>query len=403
MIFNGIETIKGMLQRVGLSAYFLAIPLAAIIIFLLPAMFNKYKAEISSKYRLGHKASRIYIDINNDGFSEVVQISLHRNISTSVIFFKQNFSQFDQANLNGLYIENHNLLVGDFDNNNNNKEVYIFTYVDTQLYINSVERVGSKLVLKQKFVTNLKLYHEKQDLTIYGVGLVDLNGDGYKEVIFTVIAGFKLQPRAIYAWDSKNETIIKSPKSYAVLSTVEICDIDNDNIPELLAHTWAPGNTNPDFHKPYNDQSAWLMIFDNELNYKFEPIEFPGFTSRAHSYMIKNKNKNYIAVYWNRKLAGKELIKTSIYDTKLNLITERNWDVNNIVPANRLLVNHTKKGDIIWHIKSDLGIVEQLDLKSLETIKTFNIYPHLSGEQLYDIDNDGENEILVWSNDNTKL
>ena len=386
------------------SPFILAIPLSVLILLLIPPIFNKYEMSIESNQFLDKNTNyrRYYVDINDDGLSERLDVYHYRGFSTSVVFFNNKASTIDQANIPGYYLESSKLLTADYDNNGI-KEFYFFTYVDSSLYINSAELIGTNILSKQKFVTEFKLNNGKLDIDASGIGGADLNFDGFKEIIFTVTAGFTLQPRAVFAYDVKNDTLLRSPFSYAVSNTGFICDIDNDSIPEIILSSWAPGNTNPEIHKPYHDQSAWLIILDNTLNFKYEPIEFPGFTSRAQPWVYNYKKENYLAVYWFRKGAGKELIKIKVFDSRLNFISERTWDYNTNVEANAIIVNKTASKDLLWFIKKDVGKVEHLGFPDLRKVKGKNYIKTLSNCILYDVDMDGENEILTWSSDNKSL
>lgn len=49
-----------------------------------------------------------------------------------------------------------------------------------------------------------------------------------------ILSGYSLQPRNIFAWDIKNDTVLKSPESYAKLMAFKVIDIDNTGKPEHL-------------------------------------------------------------------------------------------------------------------------------------------------------------------------
>ena len=102
----------------------------------------------------------------------------------------------------------------------------------------------------------------------------DLNGDGYKELIFGITTGFSIFPRNIYAYDIVHDTLISSPKSGFSFQEIRQQDINGDGKNEILLTGYSPGNTKSDY--PYNDSSCWLMVLDRKLDFLFKPIEFQG-------------------------------------------------------------------------------------------------------------------------------
>ena len=57
--------------------------------------------------------------------------------------------------------------------------------------------------------------------------LVDLNLDGYKELVVSVRAGFSLQPRQVFSYNLIEDTITSSPKS-GNISGLKFHDLDDD-------------------------------------------------------------------------------------------------------------------------------------------------------------------------------
>ena len=261
---------------------FIALVISLLIIWALPPVFNKFEVKLTdSLISLREGDIRCYHDFNHDGNSEFVILSFHAPTGK-----KPYFSIKDQNNLiyndwplsQGEWLPYHNnVFFGDFDNNGQD-EVYGLTISNDSIFLNGIEPLGSKkFVVKNKFITMCGINNNSIDSHIKSGMLCDLNRDSFKEAIISISSGYSIQPRAIFSYDFINDTVYRSPYSMTILHSFYCEDLDEDGNKELFGICPTYGNTSLD--TPYSDSVAWLMVLDNKLDFKFEPLlinQYPG-------------------------------------------------------------------------------------------------------------------------------
>ncbi len=108
---------------------------------------------------------------------------------------------------------------------------------------------------------------------------VDLNGDGFDEILLSMFSTYETYyPRKLKAYDIVNESLTSSIPLNNMISELLVIDHDGDGKVEITGTCGAPDNYK-EGHEDYllHDQSAWLLIFDNELNLiDSTPPEFEG-------------------------------------------------------------------------------------------------------------------------------
>jgi hypothetical protein len=334
--------------------------------------------------------------MNGDSISELIEINVYNNISTSFLITDQKYSTIEQANIPGVVVNEPYPFYSDA-NRNGNYEFYLFTTIDSQLFINSCELNKHEIVSYQRKVVSIKLWEGVPEIEINPYGFIDINRDGFDEVIFTVMAGYSLQPRKLFAYDIINDTIFESPNSFAYYTIISHNDFNDDGFPIFLTRTWAPGNIPIDSVVEYTDQSAWIMIFDHQLNFKYKPIELPGFTSNVSTYAIKNSDKIYYLIYWCRKLNQHELIEARLYNNEMNLINTTSIEANYNIALNRIIETLVNGKQKFWHIKGGLNVVELINPIDFSIIKSVSFEDNIKSILQYDIDNDGIIEHILQS------
>ena len=229
-----------------------------------------------------------YLDINLDGQYEYITQKMTSPEQTSLVVFDENNFLIDQFNIRGRVIKGSPLRVGDYDNNDSG-ELYLFTHIEDSLFLNIINPYDtSNPIVLRSFIDGTKALDGEALYLIDGIEMYDRDGDGFNEAYFAIGAGFTRQPRAVFRFNIKNNSYIRSPLAglaprYAFYSD----DIDNDGYPEF----WGPSNATGNYQAgeiPFSDMSAWLMIYNHDLEYKFPPVEFSGYTS-----VLKNRVLEY--------------------------------------------------------------------------------------------------------------
>ena len=279
----------------------------------------------------------------------------------------------------------------------------VFTQQSDSVFINIMEPLDSNgLVLRDRFITTIRVIQDRMDFAISVAGFYDLNNDGFKEVLFYVNGRFSLQPRQIYSYDIKNDALTSSPKAGSILhgSTNKIMDIDGDGFAEIISNCNAYDNIPDTMQIPYKDQSSWLVVFDHTLNYKFPPVEFRGKRSTLGAYPILTNGKyNILVLFMNRGVDGQKS-KLCLFNNTGTLLKERiitDEEISNKISLHNINIDN----EIEFYLQDHKGNFEFLN-KDLSTKKKISInksYLNRFSSKDFDLDLDGKDELLFWDYD----
>ena len=204
---------KSNLLDVLYSPYFLAFVISLIIIIFLPDIFSKYKAELVQSSR-SHKPNSIeqYHDLDNNGYSERV-IAFPNAVGLAAVQVLDNSGGLiDQWNFKGKFPKIGKRFCCADLNADSLIEIYVFTISNDSLYFHSFEPMKEgKFIFKNRFISLILKYKNEIDLRIGWAEPYDLDGDGFSELIINVHAGFSKQPRGLFAYNSQQDTIIRTP------------------------------------------------------------------------------------------------------------------------------------------------------------------------------------------------
>ncbi|MCX6246158.1 MAG: histidine kinase [Bacteroidetes bacterium] len=247
-----------------------------LVVLVFPSSFPKYKAVITDQRKNPIREVIFWDDLENDGTSDKI-FTYDNNVGTAALTVNLCPSGGTvEWDLRGKFSFNRDeyVFTGDYDNNRR-KEIYVFTLSHDTIYLHAVaDFKNPKPWIRNRFISTVGLVDGKSDPEIMSAQMDDLNGDGYKELIFGITTGFSVFPRNVYAYDIVHDTLIRSPRSGFQLQQLLQEDITGDSKNEILAGGYSAGNTRKTY--PYSDSSSWLMVFDRSLNFLFKPVEFPG-------------------------------------------------------------------------------------------------------------------------------
>ena len=304
---------------------FLALVISLLIIWVLPTVFNKYEAELIEKQYSDNDFPNKYFyhDFDHDGNSEMVRQGLNSGTLNPYFCIDSNDGiTMGQWNFGGTWIKSALLFFGDYDNNGFD-EVYGFTWENDSVFINGIEPIGRNTDhLITEFLFKCPLNNKQIPCGILTGKLTDLDGDSFKEVVFSVNAGFNLQPRAIFAYDVKRDSVYRSPFMGASNQKIHFVNLDSDPYDEILIDVSAHRNYGTPV--PYSDSIAWLIALDNDLSFLFEPVSLnPRFVISSNHAIIKDKE---ILILNINKKAGKTSkdIKASLFSPQGKLISQSN-------------------------------------------------------------------------------
>ncbi|HKK58284.1 MAG TPA: ATP-binding protein [Salinivirga sp.] len=308
----------------------LLIAAAAIIIFT-PVYFltvKKFNLELVKAQSTNKKI--YYFDIDSDGVSEKIEyygyVLSDEFKRATVILKSQNNSIQGIWNHNGRFLLYSEPIITDY-NNDSLKEIFTFHRRKDSIFLNGINPLKKdRFFIQDRFLDKSRFVNGTVDLKIYGVGSKDINGDNYKEIIFSINAGFSLQPRNLYIYDIKNDSLRKSPESYSHLTgnhAINI-DINNDGFEEYILQTHASSNLT-DHDVAYPDNSSYLMVLDDSLDLLFEPYVFHSPLSILYSYPILIKDSIHFLSYF-RSSQNRSNDSLFIFNAKGEKITGRSLE-----------------------------------------------------------------------------
>lgn len=372
-----------------------AIPVALFVFWLLPPVFDKYTIDEISEKRVDPGNKICYFDIDNDGLSE--EIILGNNEFGCFVKYTDVKGRSVQMNLRSKFDEENSsydkILTGDYDNNGMD-EVYVFTQAGDSVLLNAFDFTGKEF----KKLLDSKLICRFNRRTGFSFGNVkvgkvtDLNGDGIKEVVFAVNAGFGRQPRGIFAYDFANDTVTRTPVMGVYCYPV-FGDLDHDNMDEICVNNYAISNYDSkyDTSVPFNDWYHYNMVFDNDFSLLFPPQQFDGDHANTN-FMIDKKNPSIIASIQITNDSS-QVIQLTKYSNKGEVLKE--LKLSNNFHLNQSFVK------MLQNRKTDAKILvytafESFDLYSteFEHITTSYIAPGLNQLVVFDLDMDGIDEII---------
>jgi hypothetical protein len=389
---------ESFLKKIIYSSWFLAWIPAMVVFMIIPQFNSKYTLSVeAADFPAGNK---VFSDLNSDTISAL----LFCGKGTPFYFISvrdNNLRFYDQWNLK----DNFDVNLADFFYGNYDldrfQEIYVFTHKDDSLFLNVnefFEPSGTKL--ERVFIAKIGFIKGEIASLLKPAGFFDSNGDGMKELYFSIITGYGLEPRRMYVFDLVNKKLHTSQFTGTIFLNPRMEDIDEDLRPEIFGTITAPGN----YHTkvPYSDNSTWFMVYNDQLKFEFPPVEFPGFANSLETFAYQNiHSKGYILSHctWGTDTSTMKP-RIMIYSTKGKLIRYRLYSDIGITRNISVLIINYRSFDRIYLLEDKLIELNE----KLEVVRTI---PLPINSKLFpfqaDLNFDGENELLLYSESDGKL
>jgi len=394
------------------SVWALALLLAIPVIVFLPPLFDKYAVEIENSkiYPNSNIANILFEDIDNDGHLERFEtFKEHQHGSFSFHYFGENGGMIDQVNWPFAYhIETAGMWFADFDNDNN-KEVYTFSFQNDSLYLNWIQLTPEKGGFNSIPVCEIYTYQDSlYDYQLNEIHCLDIDNDGKNELIFPVIGGFSIQPRAIYMVDLETRTVVSSESTGCANAVLSFHDLDGDGKKEIIADGQvAPIREN--YNIPYNVPAPYLKVFDSNLDYFFPPIRFcEGIQTTTYTNVFQNSDTKEMVCTVLSSGDGCEPFKSYRINIKGEIIDS--VQLPSLDVRRRRYVIKNKEGALLTQVNPGEFIEFDKNLKikniySTESFQDFLYQNHFDanddGKTEYFFSESGYNNLIIFS-DNFK-
>jgi hypothetical protein len=283
-----------------MRSWVLAIILGTIIFLLQNFRHEPYLLNLvdSSTLLVDYNTSRTsYHDLNADNESEVMVISNLSDYESCLLVRNFEGAVLEQWNFKGTYtIDLMKPILSDFDHDGKS-EVSLVTLSGNKMLLNIVEPFDSlRFLVKNRLLDTVWTKYEEPYAYEHVAKPTDLNHDGSEEIIFSISSGYARQPRRVYAYDIKNDSLWLSPFSGSPVDDLTLFDLDQDGHIEITGWNNAPNNYF-DEEIAFSDRNSWFFVFDEKLNYKRTPHKTGPKYSQVRPIPIFNKGVRDYFVY----------------------------------------------------------------------------------------------------------
>ncbi len=320
---------KNRLIYIVTSVLFWALLITAVAAWFINSHFQKYEIEIV-KTESANNSKVYFSDIDNDSLSERIEFRYKKDYKKVAVFKHDNQLIFDQPlvgyfpqNFQGYYIE-------DIDNDGI-KEISFITQQADSSFINTL-KLNTQLrpQFSQKFVSKIhKNFKDQYDFGGYFLrNKANTNNTQFNKIYFFFAAGYSYFPRKIFVYDFKNDTIYGTPTNGIYCTRMRMYDTKPDNNTLIYCSSFAVNNYEPEFSTiSYPDTSAWLTVFNTQLQYQFQPIELRGKGSFYDiNHIVINDSSYIVATVGNFKT--NDNLKLQLFSTQGKWI--KNIDIFNL-------------------------------------------------------------------------
>jgi len=346
-----------------------------------PKYFESYHLELDSIWRKETTDQEYLVDLNNDSRLESIR---HNKINQSGNAVELKYNNVFQIlcffNGNEFFISRF-LHFADINQDNIREIIFISATGNmAYLYIIGFDFKKQLPFLVESVKIDTICYSNNNVPDVVNNSIVTSHSDIY----FDLQAGYSIQPRNVYKYDFKNKKLEKTKRSSIVTKNLEHT-IFNGQEYLLAKKVRATGNTistvrletlqcsqNKDDLKKfqyfkdkayqYSDFSSYILLYNTDLDYAFEPIDFPGWTNYTASEFFNIGNKPYIVAITNNENGDKGKNAITICDLHGNIVkqipmphdyTAIFTDNDNIVFAgNKALYLYSKKLKLIKEIRN---------------------------------------------------
>ncbi len=296
-----MKPLREKISSLFLHPAFLAFPVAALLILLLPDRFSRYEVKLIDRALLDENSHLVTHDLDHDGCSERINYGSH-DLTTFVTINNANRT-IDQWNFNQRPETFINRIITGDANHDGTDELYVVSHRADSLFLSAIDilQTGKFLFYERFFgtaATPFRIEHNN-----YNPGMViDLDGDQSGEVVFIINNGYGKFPRRLFAYDRRRDSMYQSPELGANLAGIfKTTDLNGDKRPEFLITNYASANYK-DTVGIMHDHAAYLIVLDHRLQFFFPPVKFPGDYVNVEPFPFQRADSILIMCYYHGNL-----------------------------------------------------------------------------------------------------
>lgn len=247
--------------------------LSLVVIYFLASYLPHYHAEIIKESAFTNNGEVYYFDLDEDGNSEKIHYYHYDRIFKPTLYLYDSKDNFKSLwNFFESPVKNCKIFAGDY-NNDRIKEIFVFTENEDSLFLYILNTQNDrKLFVDREFIA--KISNPDSDLRIIPIGLYNLNKNEKKEFLFAIDAGYPVSPRKIFSFDISTRVLNSSPEiNVKITDPILVEDLNFDGKPEIVI-------SNESVDVVGNGSEAQLIVFNQDLEYSFQPIVYLGCASQ---------------------------------------------------------------------------------------------------------------------------
>lgn len=289
---------KNPVRRLKLQLLFVSFFLALAITLSLQSFLTPNELELIEHQ--GRYDFFVYHDLDKDGISERITGANEHLANSYKIHVQNQAGEFiDQCNYSEA-IDLRGVIFGDY-NDDNLEEVFAFTQKDDSLFLYMHDLRRKQVVIRRQFLIKSKPPFEYPGRLswVRPGGIIDLNQNGDKGLVFAAISGSSMQPRGVYIYDLQKQSLISCLENYVFWGNLFFYDLNGDGREEIIAPGYATGNIKPS--QTYGDDRCWLFVFNQNLNPIFAPISFGAYSSGITVKPLEINHERYLLVAYHNQ------------------------------------------------------------------------------------------------------
>jgi len=265
---------------------------------ILPDYFPHYQATLIESGFIDKPGGFEYFeDLDHDGYSERIILFNNRQDEASIKIVEKDGSIGDHYYFRGQILTDYlSCSFSDYDSTGVSR-IFLITLSHDSLLLHCVEPVRKKDVeFRDRYIVKVCPRNGMYDFQITGLLFSDLDGDGNRELITDIMAGFPLKPRISMILDLARDTLIRSVDKGMFYYILTAKDINGDGRKELIPFNYSIFNYPDSASDGMTDRKARIMVFDDQFNFLFPPIDFPGKYIHVYTCPLKTKTGEYVLV-----------------------------------------------------------------------------------------------------------
>jgi hypothetical protein len=285
------------LNSILLNPFFLSLIIGFAIICVLPDIFQKYKVEEVNHREMvfGSWSSIVPSDLDGDGYSEFLKFQYNQNEEPSFVVYSKDCLSMRQYNVPGRVIEGLSpwYFVGDY-NQDGAVEVFMSSRKQDSIFLTVYDATNDSTLVSELLVGKLANYTEEQQFGFMFYGFGDSETGDKRYVYFVIDAFFYLQPRGVYRYDTENNILEKSPDMRVPPLVSSFLETKKGELTFINSYACDNGGME---HIPFSDNSSWLMVLDENMDFLFEPSAVEGVAGSTITYPFFQQNDTLINAF----------------------------------------------------------------------------------------------------------